>query len=261
MPGSNATAFVSDDSGISNLTTTDGLPDRPVVQSLESLWGDLLDSQKNRQMALEKDERFSGSPKEKAYEIAFTFPEKIEVEQHPFGRTVELDEHVRGHFDRLLNNDDTGLPLKRGRAYPDIDSLLKVCELIFIDDAMYRFAESTLFKPEPDGLESVGFLELPKNVSSPVIDDWHKDLEILWNVVNGDLAPGIEVKKEIDSLYQSRHDYIDHCRANNIFMPITVDTNKNEARSKRNIKRHIRRNNRVDPEEVHQYCYLSYQNY
>jgi hypothetical protein len=261
MPGSSATAFVSQESGLGNPTTDDGLADTPLVQSFEKLWQSLLDDQKTSHKTLDKEERFSADEQIRAYEIAFQYPEKVEIDQDPFARDIDLTEHVQNHFDVLLNNPEPENPLFKGRVRPDIEYLLKVCELIFIDDAMYRFAESTTFSPKVDGLEGVGFIGMPRGVNDTFIDDWHQDLEILWNVITGELEEGIRVKKEIDRLYDLRKEYIDHCRSHNIFMPITIDTNSSHEKKMKNITRHINRGNRVDTSDVHKYCYLKYLEY
>lgn len=261
MPGSEATSFVSGPEEILNPTSEVGLSTPGDGDDFNSAWEDLLEAQKSRQKAIDKEERFGGEPTKRAFEIAFAHPDKVDVTIEPFGRKEDMADHLQHHFDRLLNDDDVGASLKSGDVFGDIDHLFKFCELAFIDDAMYRFAQSHIFTPKVDGLESMGFIGLPADAQSPFIDAWHQDMEIVYQVLLGELKEGFRLKDKIDNLYDERDEFISYCKDHNIFMPITIDCRGGSGDRERKIKTRLRRGAQVPPSDMHKYCYLKYRNY
>jgi hypothetical protein len=240
-------------------TSPEGLPSEEFTVDLQEAWEELDERVQGRDKAIEPDERFKADDLELAFQIAFAFPDEVDIEVKSFGEGKDLSEHVRNHFDRLLNGQkDFGTLGAKTTA--DIERLLKLCELIFIDDAMFRFAEVKKFTTERDALRDLAFISQPPDVHDSFIEKWHQDLEIVWNILVNDLEEGIRVDKRIDNLYEKRLEFINHCRGNNIYMPITTDITKNPADLERNIKRKMRRGSKINSANIHKYCYLKERN-
>lgn len=259
MPSETATVFTPGDSHLMDPSSPEGISTDIGRGDLEDKWEELESRLRTQNKAIEHEERYDSEPWEMAFEIAFSFPDKVDVEIKPYGRDRDLTEHVRNHFDSLLNESSSGGSLRKGAA-SDWERMLKACELVYIDDAMYRYSDLTLITPEVDGLAQVGFVGMPDGVQDPVIDEWHKELEVAWSILMDRLHEGIRLDEKIDDLYARREEFIDHCMESNVYMPITTEVSNTVEALEKNLKRRLRRNSEADPAKVHEYCYLKTQN-
>jgi hypothetical protein len=159
-----------------------------------------------------------------------------------------MTEHVRDHFDSLLNNDDWGTAFKRHR--PNVGYLLKACELAYLYDSVYRFSRETVIRPEIDGLEDVSFVEVPSELS-----DWMGETDLLWLTLADELAAEKPLRGWVDSLYDDRADFVRAAKDNGIFLPISGEYREDLDDVESKIEKRLERNAHVPPRLIHNYCF------
>lgn len=233
------------------------------LSDFDEEWIDLVDSVRGRG-STDPEEALSNSVDnfERAHELAFNYPERIDVYENACMDTVHEpspSEHVREHFDNLLNDEDIGVMLKFP---PDEEYLRKACELVYIDDCVFRFSKSTVFKisdPEfnpSSGYRKLIFVNLPDELGREYAR-WMEKMELLWNsFASGAVLNKEETKEMIDEMYEEREKFIRHAIENDIFLPIPTSDPAEAVDSRRDhIDNLVSRRNEVNPEEVHEYCY------
>lgn len=186
----------------------------------------------------------------RAFDIASSYPELVSLSEAPFGRNRDMREHTREHFDKLFNDDAVARTFKSHPTATDVDTLLKVSELVYLDDAATRFSTETIFDPTPAGLERVAFYELPSAVS-----EWMMEVELLSGSLDGRFgADGAEVEV-VDDLYGRRRAFVERATSADSFLPVPAERDAEPAEKRRKIETRVRRDARVDPADVHAYCY------
>jgi polyhydroxyalkanoate synthesis regulator phasin len=240
----------------------------PGLSEFEEEWIELVDSVRGKSET-DPEESLSNSREKfkRAYTLSFEFPEKLDV--YESSRDVFYEEspteHVRTHFDNLLNDEDTGIMLK----FPhEEEYLLKACELVYIDDCVFRFSKSTVFETSgtefsPDSThDKITFMNLPDELSREYAE-WMEKMEILWNsLVRGGGLNKNETKELIDDIYEDKESFIYHAEKNDIFLPIPATEPAEALETRRNrIETLLSRRNNVDAGIVHEYCYSAVLNH
>lgn len=147
-----------------------------------------------------------------------------------------------------MNTPEHGRRLKRGR--PDIDRLLKACELTYLYDAVYRFSPMTTVDTDIEGLERLRFVEIPEETHS-----WMGEVDIAWRVLEGVLAPEERVTETIDRLYEERDEFVAAAKEADVFLPVRSDFIEDLTDERAKIEKRIVRNDEVSPKRVHDYCF------
>lgn len=246
MPGSEATTT----DHASNIISSLAADDLPTIgdSELRNEWRQLLIEIRGAKLETDLEERFSRSNFERAVELALAHPESMTISTEPKSRRHDMTGHVRGHFDNLLNNDDWGSELVSPR--PDVDYLLKACELAYLYDSVHRFSRETVIHPEIDGLEDVRFVELPSELS-----DWMGGTDLLWLTLANELAAEKPLREWIDSLYDDRDVFVATAKDEEIFLPISGEYREDLAEVKSRVENRLARNAHVSPRLIHNYCF------
>lgn len=246
MPGSEATT-TDPASDIINSLAADDLPTIGDSE-LHNKWRQLLIEIRGSKLETDLEKRFSRSNFERAVELALAHPESMSISTEPKSRRHDMTGHVRDHFDNLLNNDDWGAEIKGPR--PDVDYLLKACELAYLYDSVYRFSSETVISPKIDGLEDVSFVEVPSKLS-----DWMGETDLLWLTLADELAAEKPVRVWIDSLYDDRADFVATAKDEEIFLPVSGEYREDLDDVKSKVEKRIARNAHVPPRLIHNYCF------
>lgn len=250
MTGSGAIA-VSTDGGP---RATDSIATRVATadeeSELRSEWTGLLADIETRRTETDVDTLLDDDLLTRAFEIASRYPGLVLVSEAPFGRNRDMGRHIRDHFDDLFNDDAVARTFKSHPTATDVAALLKVSELVYLDDAATRFSTETIFDPTPAGLERVAFYELPSAVS-----EWMMEVELLSGSLDGRFgADGAEVEV-VDDLYGRRREFVERATSADSFLPVPAERDADPAEKRRKIETRVRRDARVDPADVHAYCY------
>lgn len=218
-------------------------------------WGGLI-SQINSVRYNETDitERLSGAPFERGIEIANEFPEFLEVEHGPFGRrTSNLEEHLLDHFDYLFNSDKIKEDFRPPAPGENFETLLRFAEVIYINDATYRFVGSTFFEPSLPDLDSVNFMHFPEGLA-----EWMEEGELVYFAINNENALEMNgnIREEIDRLYTRRESFIEDAYELGVFHPIMPDDTTGHLMNSSNIRSRLSRTDSgVNTNKVHRHCY------
>lgn len=228
-------------------------------KDIEEIWDELTDGIERRRSSDDKEERYSEEGYFKALATAFEHPDLVSIERVPFSKYEDLDNHIRGHFENLLNDKDYAPRLKRGVA--DSEKLIKLCELVYIDDAFFRFSEVTAFDPDINGLSRIVFIDLPDSQETvpEIVERWHEEFDLLWKMISGEIPEIKRIDVLIDELYEERMEFVKAAKDENVFLPITTEATGDAEKLRRRIRTYLNRNNNVDPELVHDYCYLQFE--
>lgn len=242
MPGTAATTTASTRSLIE--TTS---PSRDTHNSdWTEEWGKVTQGIREADRAKDIEDRLTRDNVERAVNIALTHPDKFTIEISQFGRLTDLEDHVRTHFDTLLNNSERGHRLKKPT--PDTESLLDACELAFLYDAAYRFAHTTSVRPTRDDIEEAHFVELP-----PDLAEWMGEVDIIWAHLRGVIKlPSDELRSLLNKTYHSRGEFVEAAKEIDSYLPISTEAN---PITEEGLQTRLLRGNEVKPDRVHAYCY------
>lgn len=246
MPGAEATTTSGADELINSLNPENvaSLGD----SELKNEWKKLTKETEGSVYETDIEARHSDTNFKGAMKLTFAHPDSISVSTKPVSRRHDMTAHVRDHFDSLLNNAENGNRLKTGR--PDTERLLKICELVYLYDAVYRFSPETIVDPDIDGLERLRFVALPATAHA-----WMGEVDVLWWTLHNELAPEEPVNELIDRLYESRDEFVEDTKAAEIFLPIRSDYTDDVEDKRRKIAKRLERNSHVKPKLVHDYCF------
>lgn len=217
---------------------------------LRAEWTALLDAVEARRSETDVDALLDDDLLARAYETAARYSGLVSVSETPFGRTRDMVAHTREHFDDLFNDDACAKAFKPSPATTDVDALLTVSELVYLDDAVARFSTETVFEPAPDGLERVAFYELP-----PAVSEWMMEVELLAGALGDRLdgdAAGMDL---VEDLYGRRREFVDRAMDADSFLLVPADREASPEEKRRKIETRVRRGADVDPADVHAYCY------
>ncbi|WP_317176165.1 hypothetical protein [Halomontanus rarus] len=246
MPGS-ATATTDGASDVIDSLDVTSLPSSSDSE-LRNKWRRLVLNVRGTSFETDIEKRHSRKNFEKAIELALTNPDSMSISTEPVSRRHDMTTHVRSHFDNLLNSTEWGTEFKHGR--PNVEYLLKACELAYIYDSVYRFSRETIIRPELDGLEDVRFVELPSSLNR-----WMGEVDLVWLILADTLAPEDPLEEFIDRLYEERDEFIAEAKAREIFLPIRSDAVDDPVEIREKIKSRLSRNAHVSPKLVHDYCF------
>lgn len=246
MPGAEATTVTDTDELVTNLDPES--VERRSDAEIRNEWKKLKKEIESATYETDVDELHSGRNLYRAVELAFSHPESVSVSTEPLSRRYDLTEHVRGHFESLLNTPEHGRRLKRGR--PDTERLLNACEMAYLYDAVLRFSPVTVVDTKIDGLERLQFVEVPEETHS-----WMGEVDIVWRVLEGVLSPEERIGEAIDRLYDERDEFVASAKEAEIFLPIRSEYVEDVGDKRATIEKRVERNAEVAPKHVHDYCF------
>jgi len=246
MTGGDATVVDETPDITSNFDT---VSDTSLEESeFEEEWRKLILDLRERRLETDIEERHSNEFIHRAFELAVSNPETVSLSTKPKERHEDMVEHIHGDIEVLMDSDVFGRTLVAPT--PDIDRILRVFELGYLYDSVHRFMPVTIVNPGIDGLEVVRFVEFPSD-----LHEWMGRVDLLWMALSGDIRPEFDIDERIDSLYDSRREFIERAKDREIFLPVrspeTADPDDLEER----IETGMRRNGRVEPELIHKYCF------
>lgn len=218
------------------------------IEDFEELWSDLTTAMEELQYEEDPESRLTTENIAKAYAARLAFPEKVSVTREPFGRTTDLDEHVRTHFRTLFRRHEE---LRTTLGW-DEDDVLDACELVFVDDAVFRFTTTITFEPADEELATVSFNKYPDEASEWMAE-WMEKVDIVWSPLRGERALDETVEEYFRELSSSRNRFVDEARQADVFLPITAESVSDVEAMRSNIKRRLRRGS-PSAEQVHRYC-------
>jgi hypothetical protein len=218
----------------------------------EEQWDELLHDVQEAKTTDDIADRLSRDRLDKAYGIAASHHTELAISEEPYGRATDMPQHVRDHFDTVFNNDDVGKVLKMG-GRPHIDALLKLCELLYIDDAVLRFGTEITFRPSADTLQNISFAELPPELDSEMCQ-WMGDVEVVWDTFLNNTTTKDHLVERIDELYNGRKGFIDKAQKQGVFLPPTAKYTDDRLDEKY-VRTRIMRNASVPASHVHDTIY------
>lgn len=246
MPGSEA-ATVDGTSDVIDSVASTTLPTISDPE-LRNKWNKLVLDIRSTRLETDIEERHSRGNLERALELALSHPEEMSISTEPMGRRHDMESHIRGHFENLFNNDDWGTEFKSPR--PDVEYLLKACELAYLYDSAYRFSDEIVVRPELNGLEEVAFVELPTS-----LHEWMGEVDLVWLTLADELAAEEPLEDWIDRLYDERESFVTEAKNRETFLPISGDYTEDPEGIKTKITKRLSRNANVSPRLVHNYCF------
>lgn len=246
MPGSEA-ATVDEPSDVIDSVASTPLPSISDSE-LRNKWNKLVLDIRSSCLETEIEKRHSRDNIERAIELALSHPEEMSIITEPVGRRHDMESHVRDHFNNLINNDDWGNEFKSPR--PDVESLLKICEIVYLYDSSFRFSDETVVRPAMNGLEEIAFVEFPEE-----LHEWMGEVDLLWFTLAGELAAEEPLREWIDRLYDDRESFVAAAKDAEVFLPISADYSDAIDEIKTKIENRLSRNANVSPRLVHKYCF------
>lgn len=219
------------------------------IEDFESLWSDLVASMDEVSYEEDPESRLTTENVAKAYASRLAFPNKVTVTREPLGRNQDLDDHVQHHFRTLVNERDR---LRRTMSWDD-DDLLDACELVYIDDAVFRFVTVTIFEPEDEDLASARFNKYPDEATEWMVK-WMEKVDITWRQLTGEMSISATGEEFFGELRESKDRFVAEAREADVFLPITNEAVSDVEDARRNIKRRIRRGS-PSSGQIHRYCY------
>lgn len=219
------------------------------IEDFESLWSDLIASMDEVSYEEDPESRLTTENVAKAYAARLAFPSKVTVTQEPLGRNQDLDDHVQHHFRTLVNERDR---LRRTLNWND-DDLLDACELVYVDDAVFRFVTVTVFEPEDEALASARFNKYPDEATEWMVK-WMEKVDVTWRQLTGEMSISSTAEDLFRELRGSRDRFIAEAREVDVFLPITNEAVADVEDTRRNIKRRIRRGS-PSSVQIHRYCH------
>ena len=225
--------------------------DGGVADSLEERWREIVAALKRNKESEDTSERLSRDPLDGALAIASDYPEAVSVSREPFDRSEDMNHHVRGHFDTVFNSDEVGAVLKDGA--PRTDTLLNLCEILYIDDAILRFSDRITFNPSPNHLQSVEFSELPAELDEET-RHWMSSIELAWDGFIENTATQDELTGLISDLYADRETIARGAEDRSIFLPPTADYTDDRL-EEAYLRPRLMRQTSVSSEQVHDTVY------
>lgn len=235
------------------LSSTQTVPGgRGDAADFEEQWDELLHDVQEAKATDDVADRLSRDRLDKAYGIAATHYTELSLSKEPYGRATDMPQHVRGHFDTVFNNPDVGKVLKSG-GRPYVDALLKLCELLYIDDAVLRFGTEITFRPSADALQNVSFAELPPELDSEMCQ-WMGAVEVIWDTFLNNTTTKDHLVERIDELYDERETFIHKAREQGVFLPPTAEYT-NDRLDEKYVRTRIMRSTSVRASHVHDTMY------
>ena len=229
------------------LADTTGRPE----SEFRNEWKDLIRKIRKKEEEQDPEKRFSPNILYEAYEIASDHPESVRVDRYPMGRKTDMVNHVRKHFDTVFNSEDVNLP--SGYGPKDVEKLLRICEVIYLDDATLRFSNTNSFDPLPDGLGRIEISEFP-----PIESEWPIDAERLW-IGLGEFEPDANrsIEEMTNQLYEERSEFVQKAKGAKMFLPVPSTYLDKEARKRKEsgIRTRLMRGHEVDAEMIHDICF------
>lgn len=201
------------------------------------------------------DQRLSGSRMDEAVNLARQYSNFVEIEHGPFGREEDMKEHTQEHFEWLFNGDNFNDEFRSPTTIKDIELLIKFAEIVYINDAVYRFIERTRFVPQADDLDEINFMSLPDELA-----EWMEEGELIYLSLAPDTSLEInDIGNRIDRLYEQRNDFIESAMEFDLFHPVMPDSVSETHLKGKNIRSKWNRggDEGVSVEKVHNHCYTS----
>lgn len=256
--------------GTSDITASTSGPVEPVIASIgergsneisnkteqefRKEWESLSDKiESSREESTDLDERLSKDNRERALELAKEYPEHIEVEYGSFGRRNDLTEHLQGHFETLFNSDRIIEEFRPPLPGKSIEALIKFSEIVYINDAVYRFGEGMEMEPQLSDLSTLNFMTFPEGLA-----EWMERGEMILLAVkkNNPLELNGDIVEEINTLYEDRDEFIQSGMDIDMFHPITPERLSETKLEVSDIRSQMRRDE-VNIEKLHRHCYNS----
>lgn len=219
------------------------------IEDFEEIWSDITTSMSELKHETDPKKRLAPENLAMAYATKFAFPEKVEVTKEPFSRRGDLDEHVRIHFQTLSDRRDD---LRATLGWSD-DDVIDAAELVFVDDAVFRFVTVITFEPTDEELQAAQFNLYPEEASE-WMETWMEKVDVMWTSLRGGRDLDRTTDEYFRELYESREEFIKKAKERDVFLPITTERTGDPESMKRNIKRRLRRE-LSSPQAIHEYCY------
>lgn len=213
-------------------------------------WKRLVDEIAGRRRTVDADERLAGDTFTEAIDLAISHPDYVEVSNEPFDEMEsDMVAHVRAHF-RSMFVDDGAAPAFQMPTDSNFRTLIRACELVYVDDAVLRFAPTWTFDPVYDDLDSTTFTEVPDELGH-----WMERVQVMWDSLHGrvDLSRD-ETRGLIETLYGSRTEFVETAVEMDRFLPVPPPEYDEIAPSP-NLAEQFARGHDVAAEDVHRYCY------
>lgn len=246
MPGSEAATT----DGASELIDSLAAGETPTIgdAKLRNEWRQLVLDVRSSRLETDVEERFARDNFERAIELALRHPESMSISTEPFERRHDLTSHLRGHFENLLNDSDWVTEFKTAR--PDVEYLLKICELVYLYDSVHRFNVETIVRPDLNGLEDLAFVEYSAELS-----EWMGEIDLLWLTLANELEPEEPIREWIDRLYDDRDDFVAEAKEREIFLPIHAEYLDDLEGTETTVEKRLSRNADIAPRLIHDYCF------
>lgn len=246
MPGGEAMTRGSPDTFLESYDPVD----TPAISEseLRNEWRKLVLGLRERRYEADISERHSEEPVIRAVRLTFSHPESFSISTKPVSRRNDIRHHLRGHFADLFNDEANAREFKGAR--PDIDRMLKACELAYLYDSVYRFLPESDIEPKIDGLESVRFVNLPGELAT-----WMGEVDTVWMVLVGELAPEEPLDEMVDRLYAERETFVEKVKELEIFLPLRSEYLETPDVISKKIEKRLRRGAEISSKDVHDYCF------
>lgn len=246
MPGSEAAT--TDDASVLINSLASGNPPTIGDAKLRNEWQQLVLDIRSLRLETDVDERFARKNFERVIELALSHPESMSITTEPFERRHDMTSHLREHFENLLNDSDWAVDFKTAR--PDVEYLLKICELVYLYDSVHRFNAETIIGSDLSGLEDVAFVEYATELS-----DWMGEVDLLWLTLANELEPEEPLPEWIDRLYDDRDSFVAEAKEREIFLPINGEYLDDPEEIKAKVEKRLIRNADIAPRLIHNYCF------
>ena len=252
---SDAVGVVSENPGsllskISGKTSTPEASLRDSEPHFRDEWRTLTEKLEARRSVVAVDERLRGDLFEGVLALALRYPNLVEVSSNPVDeREPDMVDHVQGHFDSAFNNEGFA-PVHSVRTPSNFETLIRACEVVYIDDAVLRFVPRWTFEPVFDDLDTLRFTELPDRLGQ-----WMGQVQLMWDGFAG-LADVSSKQLDglVQTLYSSRTEFVETAMKEDTLLPVPA-TDYDPATSGPDLETKFIRQHEIAPEDVHEYCY------
>lgn len=213
-------------------------------------WERLTESISGLRRSVDVEERLSPDNFEDAFDLALEHPDFIDVTSDPFDeKEPDMVAHVRGHFRNVFNEENV-TPAFRVPSDSNFRALIRACELVYIDDAVLRFAPTWTFDPSFEDLDTMEFTEMPDQLIH-----WMEKVQVMWDALLGsvDLSRD-ETRGLVETLYGSRAEFVEKAMEMDLFLPVPPPE-YDETGPTPNLQEQFARRHEISSEDVHRYCY------
>jgi len=213
-------------------------------------WTELACDVRELRESTKARERLTRENVDRALELSLSFPDSVDVSSKPHDRRVSsIADHVQSHFDSLFN-DSRFAPAYSAPSESNVRALRRAGTVVYLDDAVLRFAPVWEFEPVFEDLRPLRFTELPSECA-----EWMERTQLLWDALDGavDLSKG-ETTGLIDTLYSSRSGFVETAIERDLFLPVPPESYEPDDRTEQ-IHTRFRRGHEIPPEDVHRAVY------